>query len=740
MSAPLASWLEVFWPQPFGPDQAAWLLRRLAADRVLAPTVVETLATGGRTRYLVGTVPHKITALGCCLASQVDHVAVQPFNGGPPALASVAAVRFRSDELPLDTAMGANTARDVLAVLAATRAGETLGVQMVLWHGLFPQIAAHRRTAGDTADWWADALRGILGLEPRPRETNHAIEAGAANKAAQHGFTATLRVGVTAHSSGRREQLALGLLGALGTATAPGVRLDWRRVPARHMGQPLALSWWWPSRDQSRLGTGEIPGLVGWPLADKDDDLPGLPPAHPRLLPLPAQNQRDAQRVFAVSDAPATAGQPVGFPTRDNLTHLSVLAPTGAGKSTLLWHLVDGDLASGGGVVVIDPKGDLVQTVLSTIPKNRETNVVVLDPTDTERPVGFNPLHVGAGESAEVVADTITSTIADLWPDTGVRTLDVLSAAVATLTRHNAALARRSQPNTMTLLDVPRLIADTGFQRRILGGLDDDVLAGFWAGHNAMSTAQRAEVVAPVMRRLRQFLARPSLRVALGQAEPVFNIADVFAPSRPKVLFVPLNKALLGAQTAQLFGSLVVNQVWHETLLRARMPQPQRRPVSVIIDEAPDLLRLPLSLGDALAQARGYGVGFTLVAQFRHQWPTELRDAVDANTLSKICFRLPADDAARMSKLSGGDVVTEDFMSLDQYHIYASLATDGQPGDWFSARTLPPPQLIADPEWIRRISREHYGQPPARHDQRTGIPVGEDAPEAEPPGRRRRLR
>ena len=740
MSAPVVSWLETFWPHPCDSDQTIWLLRRLAADRVLTPVVIETLATGGRTRYLVGTLPHKVAPLGHFLTSQVDHLTVQALNNNHPAVVSSATVRFHPNGLPLDAEASPNTARDVLVALASTRAGETLSVQMVLWHGIAPQIATRGQTWENATDWWVNALRSVVGLKPQSRDTNRAIEAGIANKVAQYGFVATFRIGVDAASSGRREQLALNLLGALGTATAPGVRLGYRHVPARRMAQPFVLSWWCPDRDQSRLSVEEIPGLMGLPIADKDDDLPGLPPSHPRLLPLPVQNQQNKQRVFAVSDAPATLDQPIGFSTRDNLTHLSITAPTGAGKSTLLWHLIDGDLNTGSGMVVIDPKGDLIQSVLSTIPKNRETDVVVLDPTDREHPVGFNPLRVGAGESADITADTITSTIIQLWSDTGVRTFDVLSAAIATLTKHNAALVCQGQLNTMTLLDVPRLIGDPTFQHRILRKLDDEVLAGFWAEFGAMSTAGRSEVVAPVMRRLRQFLAHPSLRAVLGQAEPAFSIADVFAPSRPKALLVPLNKALLGTQTAQLFGSLVVNQVWHETLLRARLPQTKRRPVSIIVDEAPDLLRLPLSIDDALAQARGYGVGFTLVAQFRRQWSTSLRDAVDANALSKICFRLPADDATHMSKLSGGDVAVEDFMNLDRYHIYASLATDGQPGDWFSARTLPPPQPVSNPEQIRRISREHYGQLVAEKSQRTDIPMDEDATETEQLGRRRRPR
>jgi hypothetical protein len=297
--------------------------------------------------------------------------------------------------------------------------------------------------------------------------------------------------------------------------------------------------------------------------------------------------------------------------------------------------------------------------------------------------------------------------------------LDVLSAAVSTLTRLNAYAVAAGKPNCATLLDVPRLLTDQAFRARIMGQVDDEALAGFWAAFSADSTRQQSEVIAPVMRRLRQFLARSSLRAVLGQAEPGFDLAEAFTGDSPRVVLAALNKAQLGASAAQLFGALVVAELWNLTLGRAALPVSQRVPVSVVLDEAPDLLRLPLPLGDALAQARGLGVGFTLAAQFRSQWPASLRDAVDANTLSKVCFRLPATDAKAMSAVTGGRVEAEDFMSLGRYEIYASLARDGHASDWFSARTLPPPKPVSRPAAVREASRRGYGQPPTTRETKT---------------------
>jgi hypothetical protein len=713
-------WQQVVWPRPLTPDAAAWLLRQLAAVSGLCPVAFQTRGETGTIQHLIGTRPIHTAKIAGFVAANLPDTAVRPLSAVEPShrVDSAAVVRVVDAAQPLDTSQSVSLARSVLTALAATGHGERLVVQVTLWRGLDPRPA--NQVAGAS---WSQLLRQAV-TRKLPDPPDSGLVAAARTKAAQFGFICRLQIGVHAASATRREQLALGLIGALRSATTSGTGMTWRRVSPQRFSGPFDLSILdrvWPDRHQSRLGVDEIGPLVGWPLQTARDtvDLPGLAPLHPKLLPLPrvlaaAYQDERVERVFAVSNAPATFGQSVGLSARDNLTHLSVCAPTGAGKSTLLHHLVKGSIDAGHGVVLLDPKGDLVEAVLTTIPKEREAGVVVLDPTDGDCPVGFNPLRVRPGQSPELVADAVTATIAGLWPDTGVRTLDVLSAAVSTLTRVNADAVTAGQPDRATLLDVPRLLTDQTFCTRIVGQVDDEVLVGFWAGFAEDSARQRAEVIGPVMRRLRQFLSRRSLRAVLGQAEPCFDLGQAFAAGGgTRVVLVPLNKARLGAGTAQLFGALVVSELWNLTLQRAALPTSRRAPVSVVLDEAPDLLRLPLPLGDALAQARGLGVGFTLAAQFRSQWPANVRDAVDANALSKVCFRQPASDARAMATITGRQVEAEDFMALGQFEVYASLARDGHPSDWFSARTMPPPTRVSDPRAIREASRRAYGQAPA---------------------------
>jgi hypothetical protein len=74
------------------------------------------------------------------------------------------------------------------------------------------------------------------------------------------------------------------------------------------------------------------------------------------------------------------------------------------GKSTLLENMIYTDILNGRGVAVIDPHGDLVETILMNIPKSRTNDIVLFDPADQEYPIAFNMLENSRPELRPIVA------------------------------------------------------------------------------------------------------------------------------------------------------------------------------------------------------------------------------------------------------------------------------------------------------------------------------------------------
>ncbi|MGL4298016.1 MAG: TraM recognition domain-containing protein, partial [Candidatus Neomicrothrix subdominans] len=193
----------------------------------------------------------------------------------------------------------------------------------------------------------------------------------------------------------------------------------------------------------------------------------------------------------------------------------------------------------------------------------------------------------------------------------------------------------------------------------------------------------------------------------LGQTRPAFALSEVF--TERKILLVSLAKGTLGSEAAGLLGSLVFSQLWQATQARSAIEARRRHPVMCFIDEFQDYLHLPTDLSDVLAQARGLGLGLTLAHQHLAQLTPSVRQAVLANARSRVCFQLGSDDAHAVAKTTTR-LDAEDFMGLERFEVYASLAAGGQITDFGSGRTIAPPASISDPRVVRRRSRERYGQ------------------------------
>lgn len=351
---------------------------------------------------------------------------------------------------------------------------------------------------------------------------------------------------------------------------------------------------------------------------------------------------------------------------------------------------------------MLDPKADLVTEILERIPESRRQDVVVIDPSDP-CPVGFNPLRFKGFTNKALVADAVLSVMKEIFADSwGIRTQQILSAALLTLA---------DVPNA-NLLWLPFLLTDEKFRERIVSQCKDQIgLLPFWRQYEAMKESEKAANIAPVLNKMQQFVFRPGLRSVLGQSYPKFDLMELFTGR--KIVLVPLNRGIIGGESARLLGSLIVGLTWTLALSRANVPAEKRHLVSIYIDELQDYLSLPTDLADALAQARGLGVGMTLAHQYRGQLPPEIKAGVDANARNKIIFGLNGSDAKDLAG-QAPELTPEDFMLLPRYHIYTNIMQNRKSTGWMSGVTYPSPPPIRIAAELKAESMKRYGRPAER--------------------------
>jgi hypothetical protein len=637
-----------------------------------------------------------------------------------PALLLGADVRLRglSSPLRLDTA-GAVSA-ELLDALGSLYAGEAGVVQWLIG-------PSQPRGSVPTRFNLAESLGMRLPQEP---------DATAARlwrqKAAEPLFACLGRIGATAVNTGRAYHIIRSLGSALKLASAEHASLHLSKSSAgraRKIAEVARPPLGWGCL----LSAAELAAVLGWPVQENvSDALPviggHINPAPERLL-VSEDDEPSGARVLGESLHPAQRGELVTVPVATNLHHLHLVGPTGSGKSTLLAGLISADTAAGRGVLLIEPKGDLVDDVLARVPANRRDDVVVIDPANAERVVGVNVL-AGEPAQAERRADQIVGLLAEMHgANWGPRTADVALHAILTVSR---------LPDG-TLCDVPVLLTNPAFRRSVLARVSDPlVLAPWWAWYDNLSAAERGQVIAPLLNKLRAFLSRDALRRMLGQASPRFNLDDLFTkPGR--IVLINLSKGLLGGPTASLLGALLLTQVWAAIQRRTAIPASKRHPVMVVIDEYQDYLHLPgIDLDDALAQARGLGVGLTLAHQHLDQLSKSQQAAILANARSRVTFRPATGDAKPLAASFGSDVTGDDLLRLKAFEACAQLLIDSRPSAPFSIRTRALPPWTSKPADIRRRSAERWGEDGAAIDSAlTERWQGGDAPEA-PVGIKRR--
>jgi hypothetical protein len=660
---------------------------RLLAVSGGTPVVIEAIGHDGGVTHRLGLPEGRAEHVADQLRALLPGLTTKPLDNRPSLkLNRAVEVRLSTAYRPLRHDAAPRSARAIVTALGTLASDETMALQWVLGRERHARPVPSRLEGLAGESWRKDLILLPLGKsKPADDEVRTALR----DKYAEPGWRAAGRIGVSARSRSRERQLVRQLLGALRSTEGPGVGF-WVKSRNPALLDGLRRTWRFPLR----LNAVELAALAAWPI--EGDDLP-IERQASRLLP-PARPIPARGRVIGEANFPG-AERPIALSTRDSLRHVHVLGPSGVGKSTLLARLIAQDIAAGRGVVVVDPKSDLVSDVLSHIPPERIDDVVVISPSDRDHPVGVNPL-AGGGLAPELVADGLLATFKGLYAaHWGPRTEDILSAALLTLTRVPGS----------TLVALPLLLSDAGFRRRMTRHLDDPiVLEPFWATFDQQwSDGERTQAVAPVLNKVRPFL-RPQLRAILGQAEPRFDLRQVF--TEHKIMLVDLAKGTIGEEAAALLGSLVIGGLWRAMLSRTAIAPERRHPVNVVLDEFQDYLRLPLDLSEALAQARGLGVSFTLAHQFMHQLDAPMRSAVLANVQNRICFRL-ADEDARLLATTGSGLQTEDFASLGAYEFYAQLVASAAVQPWCSGRSLLPGDAISDPAIIRAASRAAFGRP-----------------------------
>lgn len=400
-----------------------------------------------------------------------------------------------------------------------------------------------------------------------------------------------------------------------------------------------------------------------------------------------------------------------GISPSDRRRHMYIIWKTGMWKSTLLENMILDDIKKWRGVAVIDPHGDLAESIIGNIPKSRTNQTIIFDPSDRTFPIAFNMFDGVDPAHRPLIASWLVGIFKKIfWDSWGPRLEHTL---------RNTILALLEYPNT-TLISIPLMLTSDVYRNKVVSKIKDPVVKWFWVNEYAkMAPNQKVETAWPILNKVGQFLSSSILRNILWQPKNSFNIR--WAMDNKKIIIINLSKGKIGEDASALLGAMMVTKFQMDAMSRADIPEDQRQDFYLYVDEFQNFATD--SFATILSEARKYKLNLVMANQYIDQMTEMVKGAVFWNVWSLISFQVWYHDSMIMKEVFWNDISNDDLTNLKKYSIYLKQLIDGMPSKVFSADTFPPYPIekeIFETRYkkILQVSREKYSTPSEKVEQK----------------------
>jgi len=417
--------------------------------------------------------------------------------------------------------------------------------------------------------------------------------------------------------------------------------------------------------------------------------------------------------------------------------HLYIIGQTGTGKSGFIEEMAKQDAFNKEGMCIIDPHGDLIDHVLECIPKERAEDVIFFDPSDTERPFGFNMLQYDEKnpEQKTFVINEIINIFDKLYD------LSKTGGPMFEQYMRNALLLIMDSPETgSTLMEVPRVFRDAEFRKEKISLCKDQTVVDFWQKEAEKAGGDAAmENIAPYINsKLTSFISNDMMRPIIAQQESTLDFREIM--DKKKILLVNLSKGKIGETNSHLLGMIIVGKLLMAALSRTDIPEDERNDFYLYIDEFQNFTTD--SIAQILAEARKYRLCLTIAHQYIGQLSEDISKAVFGNVGSMSAFRVGAEDAEFLQKQLTPVFDADDLININNFQCFTKLLINNQSSDPFNMKTYPPQSGSVElMNAFKEYSRYKYGRDrniveaeiKARYNQMMSSQTKEDLVEAKKP-------
>jgi hypothetical protein len=353
----------------------------------------------------------------------------------------------------------------------------------------------------------------------------------------------------------------------------------------------------------------------------------------------------------------AQAPLPLAITQATRFEHCNILAATGHGKTQTMQHLIVGDLkrppALVPSMVVIDSKGDMLRKIsrLALFDPQRGAiagRLIIIDPTDIDHPPGLNLFDLNTARIAtygRAAQEQILNSVIELYDYIfgGLLAADMTQKQRLVFRYLARLIIQIPNANIHTLRQLLDPTIGNDLYQAHADRLTPAIRAFF---ETEFLDKQYLGTRRQVLRRLWGILENPTLERALSADK---NRVDLFAAlNRGAIVLVNTARDFLKDEKSSFLGRIFIALTLQAIFERAALPEAQRRPTFLYIDEASEYF--DDKIDDLLVQARQHRCGIVLAHQYLDQLSSPaLKASIAANTAIKLAGGVADEDARALA-------------------------------------------------------------------------------------------
>ena len=539
----------------------------------------------------------------------------------------------------------------------------------------------------------------VVALTPEEQELVKTIDA----KGSQAAFSVNIRLLASAKTKERAEDILAHMENAFSQFENPEINAF--RVQHKHRDKQTAYHYIFRNFDPEAsilLSVDELASIFHFPISTTET--PKIKWLKAGSAPPPVNIPKDG--ILLGYNEYRGAKSEVRITESDRRRHMYVVGQTGVGKSNYLQEMAKKDAKSGKGFCFIDPHGDAIEDILTAIPKERAEDVIVFDPSDTERPMGINMLEYDSKhpEQKTFVINEMIGIFDQLYD------MKATGGPMFEQYMRNAMLLIMEDPESgSTLMEIPKVLADEEFRRYKLTKCTNPIVRDFWLkeAEKAGGEAALANMVPYITSKLTTFISNDMMRPIIAQQKSTLNFREIMDGG--KILLINLSKGKIGEINARLLGMVIVGKILMAALSRVDIPEAERKDFYLYLDEFQNVTTT--SIAQILSEARKYRLVLILAHQFIAQLKEEISKAVFGNVGSLTVFRVGPEDAEFLEKQFAPVFTAQDIVNVDNYQCFVRLLMNNELTKPFNMKTYPP--TIGDQEVanaLKELSRLRFGR------------------------------